>query len=343
MKTEDAAGARAANTISWGMIGHEWAVQLLVGQIARGNLRHAYLFSGPAGVGRRTLALRFAQAINCPTPLEAGVPCQTCHTCTQIAQSRHPDLSIVQAERRGGTLRVDQIREVQRSLSLSPYTAAYRIALLLRFEEAHPSAANALLKTLEEPPARVVLLLTAESPESLLPTVVSRCEVLRLRPVPTEKLRQSLVDLWNVPEEEAGLLASIATGRPGYAHHLRDNPQSLRQRQAWLDDLDRLLQSNRTTRFVYAESLAKDKEQFFNLIQVWESFWRDVLLRAAGMENLPTNLDRQTEIASLASQLQFSVAKRVLTSLGTARNRLEHNANTRLTAENLLLNLPFIR
>jgi DNA polymerase-3 subunit delta' len=167
---------------NWNLLGHEWAVQLLSGQLERNSLRHAYLITGPAGVGRRTLALSLAQAVNCPTPLAPGFPCQTCRTCSQIARQQHPDLAIIQAEEVGGTLKVDQVRELQRSLNLAPYQARYRVALLLRFEEAHPSAANALLKTLEEPASQVILILTASSPDALLPTVVSRCEVFRLRP-----------------------------------------------------------------------------------------------------------------------------------------------------------------
>ena len=106
---------------------------------------------------------------------------------------QHIDLSVVQAEREGGILKVEQVRELQQTLSLMPYEAAYRVALLLRFQEANANAQNALLKTLEEAPARVVLLLTADSPESLLPTIASRCEVLRLRPLAVERLESELL------------------------------------------------------------------------------------------------------------------------------------------------------
>ncbi len=131
----------------WDMLGHEWAVNLLREHVAQGNFRHAYLITGPQGVGRRTLALRFAQALNCPQPLSPGEPCRTCRTCTQIENMQHPDLAIVQAERAGSVLKVDQVRELLPSLSLAPYQANYRVALFLRFEEANQNAANALLKT----------------------------------------------------------------------------------------------------------------------------------------------------------------------------------------------------
>ncbi len=140
--------------MDWGILGHDWAVELLQGHITQGLTRQAYLITGPRGVGRRTLALRFAQALNCTQPIALGIPCRKCRACTQIERMLHPDLAVVQAEQVGGSLKVDQIRELQRSLSLAPYEARYRIAVLLRFEEANPNAANALLKTLEEPPRR---------------------------------------------------------------------------------------------------------------------------------------------------------------------------------------------
>jgi DNA polymerase-3 subunit delta' len=327
---------------NWNLLGHEWAVQLLAGQLARGRLRHAYLITGPAGVGRRTLALSLAQAINCPTPLAPGIPCQTCRTCAQIARQQHPDLAVVQAENVGGTLKVEQIRELQRSLNLAPYQAQYRVAALLRFEEAHASAANALLKTLEEPPPQVILLLTAESADALLPTVVSRCEVLRLRPLAPPALAQGLAEKWQIPPEAAHLLAHISDGLPGYAHFLHHHPEAMEQRLAWLDEHLHLLQNNRVTRFLYAEKIAEDKPLFRQAIRTWTSLWNDVLHLHTGLTARVTNLDRQEQMAHLAGRVSLSAIRHALLSLDQALERLERNVNTRLTAEVLFLDLPYL-
>jgi DNA polymerase-3 subunit delta' len=286
------------------------------------------------------LALRFAQALNCTNDLEPGIPCGACRNCVQLIRVQHPDLDVVQAEQEGGILKVKQIRELLHRLSLSPYQARYRVGLLLRFEEANPSAANALLKTLEEPPPKVVLLLTAESPERLLPTIPSRCEVLRLRPVPADTIEEGLVSRWGIPPEQAHLLAHLANGRPGYALRLHEQPEQLKQRRCWLDDLLSLLSADRVRRFAYAEQLSKDKQQFRQALLVWLSFWRDVMLFNLGVPTEPVNLDRSGEIEQLASELHLEVVKRAVVALERTLDLIEKNINPKLAAEVLLLDWP---
>lgn len=327
---------------NWDMIGHEWAVQLLRKHIAQGKPRHAYLFTGPQRVGRRTLALRLTQALNCIQPLDLGEPCRSCRTCQQIERMQYPDLAVIHAEQPGGILKVDQVRELQHSLSLAPYAARYRVALLLNFEEANTSAANALLKTLEEPPPQVILILTAESAERLLPTIVSRCEMLRLRPLSLEAINKGLQDRARVPADEANLLAHLSSGRPGYALHLYQQPERLEQRSIRLAELNGLLSSRQVERYVYAEAISKDKDVLREVLQVWLSFWRDVLLQAAGASTPIANIDRVNEIELLAKRLDLTAAHQFVTSIERTFDYLDRNVNTRLAFEVLLLDLPLL-
>jgi DNA polymerase-3 subunit delta' len=324
---------------NWNLIGHEWAVDMLKKHIVHGTTRHAYLFAGPPGLGRRTLALRFAQALNCESPSGPGLPCGECRNCKQIAAMQHPDLAVVQADAEGGTMKVDQIRETRRLLTLKPYAANYRVALFLRFHEANDSAANALLKTLEEAPSYAVLILTADNPEQLLPTIVSRCEVLRLRPLKIQEVQKALEEK-GFEINQSKLIAHISGGRFGYARRLLESESLLAEREERLNDLQGLISASRVEKFSYADKLSKDKDSMRRVILLWLSYWRDVMLRTAQAKSPLVNVDRNLEIEDIAHRMDLSSARRVVHQLEGTLEKMEKNVNPRLLAEVLLLDLP---
>ncbi|MBP8997514.1 MAG: DNA polymerase III subunit [Anaerolineaceae bacterium] len=328
--------------MSWDLLGHEWAEKLLQSHIANEDARHAYLFTGAPGIGRRSLALKFASALNCTQPPIPGESCGSCRSCRLTTAMQLPDLSLVSAEGEGGMIKVGQVRELERVLALTPFEAKYRIALLLNFQLANANAQNALLKTLEEAPSKVVLLLTADSTDSLLPTISSRCEILRLRPVAVESLEQALTTRWELPAEEARLYAHLADGRPGLARRMAAEPAMLEKRRGWLEEFLRLLPLNRRDRFASAETLAHNRDQLRLILQVWVSFARDIFLTANGMGEKVVNLDYAADSQRVAGQISNPMAFEMLNSLICSLENLEANANLRLLLDNLWLELPRI-
>ena len=324
---------------NWNLTGHDWAVDMLRKHIVHGTTRHAYLFSGPPGLGRRSLALRFAQALNCPTPLKPGVPCGACRDCKQIEAMKHADLTIVQSDFEGGILKVDQIREARKTLILKPYMSQYRVALFLRFHEANDNAANALLKTLEEAPSYAVLILTADNPEQLLPTILSRCEVLRLRPLSVTDVQNEL-EHRGFETRHSKLIAHISGGRMGYAIRLMEDDSLLIKREERLNDLMALLPASRVEKFKYADQLSKDKDTMRQTILFWLSYWRDVMLRTAQAETPLVNVDRNLEIEDIADRVDLSIARHVVSGLEDTLDKMDRNVNSRMLAEVMLMDLP---
>lgn len=329
--------------MSWDVIGHEWLVETLGRQIASDQLRQAYLFTGPQGVGKRTLALRFAQAILCEA--EGVRPCMECKSCRQLAARELPDAHWLQAEEAGGTLKIEQVRELQRHIALAPYDSAYRFAFIIRAHEMSEEAANALLKTLEEPPSQVILFLTARSQESLLPTLVSRCEVLPVRPVPARDLVEGLSD--RLGPEKAHLVGSLAAGRPGVALSLALDEDALALRQRDLDDLIAALSGSRIDRFQLVQELTPGKDRSAERVRLqaalatWLSLWRDVMLTAFGVDHSLANPDRKSDVERLAGSFSLEQVTDGVRAIQQTMADIDRNANLSLAMETLFLSLPF--
>ncbi len=321
----------------WPVIGHEWAVEHLDRAIRHGRMRHAMLITGASQIGKTTLARALAMALNCTGD---APPCGQCRACTLIAKDSHPDIAWVEAEREGGTLKIDQVRDLQQSLALRPYEGRYRVAILLRFHEANPAAANALLKTLEEPSPDAVLILTADSADHLLPTIVSRCQPLHLRPLPVETVRAALEQHWDAPHDQAQTLAQLSGGRIGWAIEAFENPEALEARGAALDTLETALHGNRRERFALVEGLSADKQTLLPLLETWQGFWRDILLIASGSRAPITNHDRAAALNDLAQWAGIDAAQQALQATRRTIDLLGKNVNTRLALEVLLLDYP---
>jgi len=319
------------------VIGHEGAKELLRRAVARGRLAQAYLFSGPAGIGKGALALRFAQMLLCQGAGDA--PCLQCPPCRKVERGIHPDLRLIEAE--GKVISIDQIREeIQQEVALKPYEAQYKIYIISNFQRATLAAANCLLKTLEEPPRHAVLILTTTEAAELPPTIVSRCQVVRLRPPTVPEIAAGLEHYCQVENSQAKLLARLCGGRTCWALAAAHEPQLLEERRARLEKLREMSKAGLTERLKYAQELSSSHSALREVLGLWQTWWRDLLLLSQENGDAIVNIDWKEQLEELARGCGRNEIVTYLGAIQRTARLLNGNVNARLALEVLLLELP---
>jgi len=332
----------------WRIIGQDRAVSLLRNSLNSGSLSHAYLFKGPAHVGKMTLALDLACALNCRND---APPCGECTPCRKILAGGHADVQIIglsggdsEESKQRVEISIDQIRDIQHSASMPPFEGEYRVYIIEGAENLSLEAANSLLKTLEEPGARVVFILLTVN-DSLVPeTVISRCQRVELFPVPTQEIETTLIENWGVEPERALLLGRLSHGCPGWAIAAVSDETLVSQRAEWLDGLVDITDADIEERFAFASRLAtqfnRNRGQVQDRLSLWLDWWRDLLLTKVGSLDNVTNADRLETLSENAGGYSLEQIRGFIGSIMEASDQLKRNANARLALEVLMLNVP---
>ncbi len=322
----------------WTIVGHEAVVRQMQVAVMQDEVPHALLVTGPENVGKSTLARTLAQALLCSQ--DENRPCGNCSACRRVESGNHPDLLIVAPEEEGQQVKIGQIREVERYLRLTPTEARHKIAIIFNFDDATVGAANALLKTLEEPPPYAHLILLARDADNLLPTIVSRTQQLPLRPLEPSTITRALEERWQVPAEQARRLARLSGGRLGWAVTAITEPEHLEQMERAFETLFNVLHSDLPTRFDLAQELAKDDVLLAQTLEYWRRAWRDVLLLQT--DNAPSIIHQEhvESLQRIAERGDIATTDRLLRTLEESLDSLRRHANTRLLVEALLLALP---
>lgn len=340
-------------TTTWGIIGHYWAIEMVQQAVAAQRPAHAYLISGPRHVGKSLLALRIAQLLNCETHQMA--PCGLCRTCKRIANCNHPDVRhaslVTQAAAlksdeatRQRDLRIDTIRTALTDIALRPFEGRRRVFLIDDVERLSEGAANAMLKVLEEPPPHATLLLVAHTAGDVMATIVSRCQSIKLRPVARDAIAYWLTTQ-GIPADDAHTYAAWSEGLPGLAHYYAQNPDAAQQLQQQLDELLALSTRPLHECFKWVEERNKafrggEQSDVYETLTMWQRWWRDVLVTAAGLPHAVTWVDRKAELQRVAGGTGVLPAAQFVRLLTQAVRQLRENANPQLVFEHLILQLP---
>jgi DNA polymerase-3 subunit delta' len=297
-------------------------------------------------VGKMTLALNLAQALNCES---SEKPCGECQPCLKIASGNHADVQIIGLNQskdaaEAKLISIDQVRDMQHSASLPPYEGRCKVFIIEGADLLSIEAANCLLKTLEEPTDKMVFLLLVTNERLLPETVVSRCQRLELVPLPASQMEEALQKRWGVELQQAKLLSRLSRGCLGWAVAANSDAQLLQERNEKLERLYEIIRADAGERFKQAAQLAaqfaQDRAAVQETLDLWQGWWRDLLLTKVGCPEYVTSTDQLKVLNDVTGQYTVKQIRDCLGSIRAAGRELRQNANPRLVLEVLMLDMP---
>lgn len=348
------------------VIGHQNVVAQLKNAVSSKRVGHAYLFSGPSGIGKRLAAAQFAKALNCLKNDPDG--CDSCESCRMIDADSHPDVKWYGPAGASRSIRIELVRELTKNAYLMPYEGRRKVFIVSEVDTLHPASGNALLKTLEEPPADTVIILTSAYKDAILPTIRSRCQTVEFQPLPVKSIEEVLRNRYNLPEKDRTLFAVLSGGRIGRLETLISG--------RYRDRRDRILSGIASKQFMtvtgavkFVEELLEEfksarkaeeaalkdrtgavteadeaflegryKEEIFETVSLLYLFFRDVLLYRAGADSTSViNYDKIDLITGAAGRLAVEEIEALLRAIAAVRRAIAGNANLKLALEVLFL------
>ncbi|MCY4404057.1 MAG: DNA polymerase III subunit delta' [Candidatus Poribacteria bacterium] len=310
------------------IIGHQNIITQLKNAVTSERVAGAYLFSGEQGIGKETVALYFANLILCESPTDV-TSCGECRACRKIKNGNHPDLRIIRPD--GAQIKIDQIRHLQQQIVYQPLEGERKIYIIANTEKMNDSAANSLLKTLEEPPASSTIILLTENLKTMLPTIRSRCQILTFYPMPTEELSDALLDRFSIDTDGASAAAVLSQGVVGKAITLID--KGIRD-SGTIPEI--MAETNLLAAFRLAEEFENEQERLDDLI----TWYRDLMLvqQDAPKEYL-THTDALEQLQTLVSHYSINRIQRAIKTIFQTKTLLQTNVSKIFALEVMCIKL----
>lgn len=320
------------------VLGHEQTISHMKNAIQLNKVSHAYIINGEKGAGKKLLAGIFAQTLQCQE--KGAEPCMKCRSCVQSVNGNQPDIIRITHEK-PNTISVEEIREqLNGDVQIRPYSSPYKIYLIDEAEKLSQQAQNALLKTLEEPPAYVVILLLTTNAEALLPTIQSRCVTLNLKPVSSGLIKTYLMETLEIPEYRADICTAFAQGNVGKAKRLALSDsfsEMLEHALHLVKYISEMEVGDLTEDLKKINSYKMEIQDYIDLLTVW---YRDVLLfKATRDADSIIFSDELPSIREKAMESSYEGLECIINALGKAKIRLNANVNFDTVMELLLLTM----
>lgn len=320
------------------ILGHGQIKEHFQNAAAIGKVSHAYILSGEAGMGKKTLANAFAMTLLCEE--EGKEPCMHCHACKQVLSGNHPDLIYVTHEKTA-SMGVDDIREqINDTIMVRPYSSQYKIYIVDEAQKMTVQAQNALLKTIEEPPAYAVIMLLTTNPDAFLQTILSRCVQLKLKPLKDSVVKGYLEDKLQVKDVQAEIYSAFARGNLGKAIHLAQSEDFKMMYEEILRLLKEIKDMDISQLLDVIRKLKDDNTDIKECLDFMQMWYRDILMYKTTKDlNLLIFKDEFSAVKKAASLSSYEGLERILEAIDKARVRLDANVNMELVMELLLLTM----
>ena len=320
------------------VVGHKDILKYISSAVENNRVSHAYILNGERGSGKKMLANLFAMSLLCETG--DNEPCGKCHSCKQAESGNHPDIIRVTHEK-PNSISVDDIRtQVNNTVDIKPYQGPYKVYIIPQADMMTPQAQNAILKTIEEPPSYAVFLLLTENAETLLPTINSRCVMLKLRDIKDTLIKKYLMENLEIPDYKADMCTAFAQGNMGRAIMLANSDHFNEIREEAVQLLKHIseMELNEIVAAVKNISVYKlEITDYLDIIMIW---YRDVLLYKATKEiDKVVFKDQLQSIKEQARKSSYEGIELILESLEKAKARLKANVNFDLVMELLFLTI----
>lgn len=308
------------------IIGHKKQKEFLNKIAESKNFPHAILFYGQEYLGKRALAIEFAQYLNCEGEAR---PCKVCKNCKDIENRTYPDFDLVEPEISKKSIQISQIRELIAKLSLYPYLSAFKIAIINDAHLMTLDAQNSFLKELEEPKGKTILILITEYPEMLLPTVLSRLQKIRFSTVDKTEIENYLITQ-GVATQMAKEFSFLSSGKPGIAINFLLNPEKIKNQKKLISDVIQISNSEIGFRFKYAKNMSEEKENIAEILDIWLRYFRSIFLSKLYKKEATKNFN----------EYSVSKLKKIIVNIQNTKFLISTtNVNSKLAIENLLIKI----